>query len=159
MTINKARLLLTGCIIAAVGGASVAPAFSQTSSIVVCQKNKKKQKIKLRADSCRANEDLVINLTQTLTGDETTAGRIAAIERYLGLVCEGDSSRTVMSGLDAEDGCAQFEGDAAGCARAFVSLGLGKGTASCFFDPDDECAGCGALEEGSGYCTNTCSSD
>jgi hypothetical protein len=159
MTMNKIRLLLTGCIIAAVGIASVAPAFSQPSSIVVCQKKKKKNKIKLRADSCRANEDLVINLTQTMTGDETTAGRVTAIERYLGLVCEGDSSRTVMAGLNEETGCAEYDGDETGCASAFVSLGLGKGAASCFFDPDDECAGCGATQEGSGYCTNTCSSD
>ena len=174
---NGARMLLTLCIVITVGMASPTLVFSQDNTVVVCQNKKKKQKIKLRPDGCTSKEDLVLDLTDVLTEDgitesritvvesritdltdvlTDTEGRITVIERYLGVVCEGDPSRTVFAG--ETPACQQFNGNPAGCASAFESLGLGEGAVSCFFDPDEECLGCGLSQENSGFCTNSCTS-
>ena len=162
---NRARMLLTLCIVIAAGMASPTFAFSQDDAVVVCQNKKKKQKIKLRPDGCTSKEDLVLDLTDVLTGDGTTESRITVtenritvIERYLGVVCEGDPSRTVFAGRSGTGACEQFNGDGPGCESAFESLDLGEGSVSCFFDNDEECAGCGPSQESLGFCTNSCTS-
>ena len=195
---NRARMLITLCIVIAVGMASPTPVFSQDNTIVVCQNKKKKKKIKLRPDGCTSKEDQVLDLTDVLTGDGTTESRITdiesrttdiesrtmvvesritvvesrttdiesritdmesritVVERYLGLVCEGDPSRTVFAGKSGTGACEQFNGDRGGCESAFESLDLGEGAISCFFDLDEECWGCGLFQENSGWCTNSC---
>jgi len=176
---NRARMLITLCIVIAVGIAGPTPVFSQDDTIVVCQNKKKKKKIKLRPGGCTTKEDLVLDLTDVLTGDGTTESRITDIENritdiesrttvvesritvvesYLGLVCEGDPSRTVFAGKSGTGACAQFNGDGPGCESAFESLDPGLGSVSCIFDADEECWGCGTFEENSGFCTNSCTS-
>jgi hypothetical protein len=160
---NRARMLITLCIVIAAGMASPTPVFSQDNTIVVCQNKKKKKKIKLRPDGCTSKEDQVLDLTDVLTGDGTTKSRITdvesritVVERYLGLVCEGDPSRTVSAGETGA--CQRFNDDQPGCESAFESRGPGEGAVSCFFDNDGECVGCGPSEENLGFCTNSCTS-
>jgi len=167
---NRARMLITLCIVIAIGMASPTPVFSQDNTIVVCQNKKKKKKIKLRPGGCTSKEDQVLDLTDVLTGDGITESRITDIEsritdvesritdveRYLGLVCEGSPSRTVFAGETGA--CQRFNGDRPGCESAFESRGPGEGAVSCFFDNDEECVGCGPSEENLGFCTNSCTS-
>jgi len=163
-------MLLTLCIAIAAGMASPTLVFSQDNTVVVCQNKKKKQKIKLRPGGCTIKEDLVLDLTDVLTGDGTiesritdvesgitdVESRITVVENYLGLVCEGDPSRTVFAGEIGA--CQRFNGDQPGCESAFESQSLGEGAISCFFDPDEECWGCGLSQENSGFCANSCAS-
>jgi len=166
------RLLLTSCLIVAVGMASPTLVFSQADVIVVCQK---KGKMRLRPDGCKPKETPVLDLTgalddaarritdieQTLVLDLTdgldnAVRRITDTERYLGLICEGDASRTVFAGGPGSGACGPFTGDPAACQSAFQSTGPGTGAVSCFADQDQECAGCEPNLEGAGFCTNTC---
>lgn len=69
--------------------------------------------------------------------------------------CPGDPSRTVFAGGPGNGACQAFEDDQSSCEEAY-HLG-GGGVASCYFDEDDEwCYGCGANNENSGNCVNTC---
>lgn len=146
---KRSLLSLASCIVLAVGMASPAFVCAQESSIVVCQKKRNPQKIKLRPDACKPKENLILNLTQALT----------IIESYLGVVCEGDRARTVFAGKSDALACEQFQGNESGCASAFASGDLGEGSVSCFFDNDEECAPCGPSQETGGFCTNTCASE
>ena len=181
---NRTRTLLILCTVLASGMARPAFVFPRDSAIVVCQDKKNTQKIKLRRNGCNKKEDVVIDLTELLAGQgtnqnriaellagqgtnqsriaellaahSTIQGRLSAIERYLGLVCEGDPSRTLSVGNTGARGCGRFNGDRLGCDGAFESLDLREGSVSCFFDADQECVGCKPDREKAGFCTNRC---
>ena len=69
-------------IFLAAGMAGPAFVYAQQSTVVVCQKKKNAQKIKLRPDACKPKENLILNLTEALT---TTDSRLTVIESYLGV--------------------------------------------------------------------------
>jgi hypothetical protein len=72
-------------------------------------------------------------------------------------VCAEDPTRTFAGpafGGTSGGACRQFDGNQSACEQAFT---FGNdGFASCFFDDQDECRGCGGNNESNGSCTNTC---
>ncbi len=75
-------------------------------------------------------------------------------------VCAGAPSRVFagppFSGTNG-GACRQFDGQEANCNNAF-HLG-GGGIASCFYDSQGDCRGCGGNNERDGDCTNVCRTD
>lgn len=68
--------------------------------------------------------------------------------------CALDMTRTIYAGGPGSEGCREFDGDETQCLQAFVR-GDG-GVASCFFEPDGDCRGCGPENVNDGDCVNTC---
>jgi len=69
--------------------------------------------------------------------------------------CPGDATRTVFAGGPNESACHQFDGLPAACAMAYHLSQ--NDPASCYYDSNSaECRGCGATNQASGNCTNTC---
>jgi len=68
--------------------------------------------------------------------------------------CALDLTRTIFAGGPGSEGCRQFEDDETQCLQAFVR-GY-AGVASCFFEPDGDCRGCGPANVNDGDCVNTC---
>jgi hypothetical protein len=65
-----------------------------------------------------------------------------------------DMTRTIYTGGPGSEGCRQFEDDETQCLQAFTR-GNG-GVASCFFEEDGDCRGCGPENVNDGDCVNTC---